>query len=175
MLSTLFTSKTRLRLLIKFFISQTNKAHLNGLANEFGESTNAIRKELNNLFGAGYLLKSKLNNKIEYKVNENHPLYETMRKVVMKHLGLEDIVDAVLDKIGNVENIILIGDYARGVDSGNIEVILTGKNLDMDYISTLEDKIEKLINRKVTLYLSSKFLYNQTNIILYSNEIKRKS
>ena len=93
----------------------------------------------------------------------------------MKHLGLEDIVDAVLDKIGNVENIILIGDYARGVDSGNIEVILTGKNLDMDYISTLEDKIEKLINRKVTLYLSSKFLYNQTNIILYSNEIKRKS
>ena len=45
----------------------------------------------------------------------------------------------------------------------------------MDYISTLEDKIEKLINRKVTLYLSSKFLYNQTNIILYSNEIKRKS
>ena len=98
-----------------------------------------------------------------------------MRKVVMKHLGLEDIVDAVLDKIGNVENIILIGDYARGVDSGNIEVILTGKNLDMDYISTLEDKIEKLINRKVTLYLSSKFLYNQTNIILYSNEIKRKS
>ena len=98
MLSTLITSKTRLRLLIKFFVSQTNKAHLNGLANEFGESTNAIRKELNNLFGAGYLLKSKLNNKIEYKVNENHPLYETMRKV-MKHLGLEDIVDAVLDKI----------------------------------------------------------------------------
>ena len=79
----------------------------------------------------------------------------------MKHLGLEDIIDEVLDKIGNVENIILIGDYARGVDSGNIEVILTGKNLDMDYISTLEDKIEKLINRKVTLYLSSKFLYNQ--------------
>ena len=175
MLNTLITSKTRLRLLIKFFISQTNKAHLNGLANEFGESTNAIRKELNNLFGAGYLLKSKLNNKIEYKVNENHPLYETMKKVVMKHLGLEDIVDAVLDKIGNVENIILIGDYARGVDSGNIEVILIGKNLDMVYISNLEDKIEKLINRKVTLYLSSKFLHNQNNIILYSNEIKKKS
>ena len=66
MLNSLITSKTRLRLLIKFFVSQTNKAHLNGLATEFGESTNSIRKELNNLFDAGYILKSKLSNKIEY-------------------------------------------------------------------------------------------------------------
>ena len=169
MLNSLITSKTRLRLLIKFFISQANKAHLNGLANEFGESTNSIRKELNNLFGAGYLLKSKSNNKIEYNVNPNHPLYETMRKVVMKHLGLEDIVETVLDKMGNVEEILLIGDYAKGVDSGNIEIFLIGKNLNMDYIENLEVKIEKLINRKVTFYLSSKFSSSQKSIELYKN------
>ena len=171
MLNSLITSKTRLRLLIKFFISQANKAHLNGLANEFGESTNSIRKELNNLFDAGYLLKTKSNNKIEYNVNPNHPLYETMRKVVMKHLGLEDIVETVLEKMGTIKKIILIGDYAKGIDSGNIEVILTGRDLDMDYISNLENKIEKLINRKVTFYLSSKFLSDQQNIILYTNEV----
>ncbi len=171
MLNSLITSKTRLRLLIKFFISQANKAHLNGLANEFGESTNSIRKELNNLFGAGYLLKSKSNNKIEYNVNPNHPLYETMRKVVMKHLGLEDIVETVLEKMGTIEKIILVGDYAKGIDSGKIEVILTGRDLDMDYISNIENKIEKLINRKVTFYLSSKFLSEQQNIILYTNEV----
>ena len=171
MLNTLITSKTRLRLLIKFFVSQANTGHLNGLANEFGESTNSIRKELNNLFNAGYILKSKTNKKIEYNVNSNHPLYETMRKVVMKHLGLEDIVETVLKKIGNVEKIILIGDYAKGVDSGNIEIILNGKDLDMEYISNLENKIEKLINRKVTFYLSSKFLSDQQNIVLYKNEV----
>ena len=152
-------------------MSQANKAHLNGLANEFGESTNSIRKELNNLYGAGYLLKSKSNNKIEYNVNPNHPLYETMRKVVMKHLGLDDIVETVLEKMGNIEKIILIGDYAKGIDSGNIEVILTGRDLDMEYISNIENKIEMLINRKVTFYLSSKFLSEQQNIILYTNEV----
>ena len=68
MLNNLITSKTRLRLLIKFFISQANKAHLNGLASEFGESTNSIRKELNNLYDAGYLLKSKSNNKSKTKI-----------------------------------------------------------------------------------------------------------
>ena len=63
MLGELITSKTRLRLLIKFFISQANRGYLNGLANEMGESTNSIRKELNHLQGAGYLEKVKVDNK----------------------------------------------------------------------------------------------------------------
>ena len=49
MLDSLITSKTRLRLLIKFFLNIANKGYLNGLANEFGESTNSVRKELNEL------------------------------------------------------------------------------------------------------------------------------
>ena len=46
MLESLITSKTRLRLLIKFFLNIANKGYLNSLANEFGESTNSVRKEL---------------------------------------------------------------------------------------------------------------------------------
>lgn len=169
MLNTLITSKTRLRLLIKFFISQANKGYLNGLAAEMGESTNSIRKELNHLYFAGYLTKIKKNNKIEYQVNSNHPLFETLRNVVLKHLGLEDIVETVLEKMGNVNEIILVGDYAEGKDSGNIEVFLIGKDLDMNYINQLEPKIEKIIDRKVSFYLSTKFLSNQNHIILYES------
>ena len=55
-----------------------------------------------------------------------------MRKVVLKHLGLEDIVESVLDKMGNVKKIILVGDYANGQDTGRIEIFLVGKNLNMD-------------------------------------------
>ena len=88
MLNQLITSKTRLRLLIKFFISQANRGYLNGLANEFNESTNSIRKELNHLSEAGYLEKYKDNNKVGYKANVNHPMFEILQKVVFKHLGL---------------------------------------------------------------------------------------
>lgn len=167
MLNKLITSRTRLRLLIKFFISQANKGYLNGLANEMGESTNSIRKELNHLYDAGYLKKLKNDNKVEYQVNSSHPLYETLRNVVLKHLGLEDIVEAVLEKMGNVNQILLVGDYAEGKDTGNIEIFLIGKDLDMNYINQLEPKIEKIIDRKVSFYLSSKFLSNQKHIILY--------
>ncbi|MBT6170079.1 MAG: ArsR family transcriptional regulator [Flavobacteriaceae bacterium] len=170
MLGELITSKTRLRLLIKFFISQANKGYLNGLAAEMGESTNSIRKELNHLYSAGYIKKQKSNNKIEYKVNTTHPLYDTLRKVVLKHLGLEDIVDTVLERMGNVEKIIIIGDYAKGIDSGLIEVVLVGKNLNFNYISQLEDKIENLISRKVSFFLTSKSPPNNEIITLYSKK-----
>lgn len=169
MLGELITSKTRLRLLIKFFVSQANRGYLNGLALEMGESSNSIRKELNHLHDAGYLNKVKNFNKIEYQANSEHPLFEVLRKVVLKHLGLEDIVETVLERIGNVEKIILVGDYAKGNDSGNIEVFLIGNNLNMDYISQLEEKIEKLIGRKVSFYLATKFLSERKHIILYEN------
>ena len=170
MLNKIITSKTRLRLLIKFFISQANSGYLNGLATEMNESTNSIRKELNHLHDAGYLQKVKKENKVQYKANIDHPLYETLRKVVLKHLGLEDIVEVVLDRMGNIEYIVLVGDYARGIDSGNIEVFLVGNDLNFNYISQLEDKIENLIGRKVNFYLSSSLPVNQLHIKIYSKD-----
>ena len=172
MLGELITSKTRLRLMIKFFISQANRGYLNGLATEMGESTNAIRKELNHLQNAGYLEKIKVNNKVEYKANTRHPLFEVLQKVVLKHLGLEDVVETVLDRMGAVNQIILVGDYAKGIDSGIIEVFLIGPKLNMEYISQLEEKIEKLIGRKVSFYLASKFISDREYILLFNSKNK---
>ena len=170
MLNQLITSKTRLRLLIKFFISQANRGYLNGLANEFNESTNAIRKELNHLSEAGYLEKFKDHNKVSYKANTQHPLFDVLQKVVFKHLGLEEIVERVLERMGPVQKILLVGDYAKGLDTGIIDIILIGKKLNTEYIENLENKIEGLINRKVNFYLATKSNVNQEFIILYENK-----
>ena len=172
MLGELITSKTRLRLLIKFFVSQANKGHLNGLATEMGESTNGIRKELNHLQEAGYLNKIKVNNKVEYKANTDHPLFETLRKIVFKHLGLEDVVEKVLERMGELDQIILVGDYAKGNDTGIIEVFLIGQDLNMEYISQLENKIEDLIGRKVNFYLASKFIADKEHSVLFNSKDK---
>ena len=156
MLNKLITSKTRLRLLIKFFINQANSGYLNGLATEFNESTNSIRKELNHLSEAGYLEKFKDQNKVAYKANTNHPLFEILQKVVYKHLGLEEIIERVLERMGPVQKILLVGDYAEGRDSGTIDVVLIGDKLNTEYIEALEKKVEDLIDRKVNFYLASK-------------------
>jgi hypothetical protein len=167
-LGELITSKTRLRLLIKFFVSQANRGYLNGLATEMGESTNAIRKELNHLHDAGYLQKEKSNNKIQYKANTGHPMFSVLQKVILKHLGLEDAVEIVLERMGDVEQIILIGDYAKGIDSGKIEIIIVGQDLNTSYVRNLEEKIEKLISRKVAFFLSASHSLSEDELILFN-------
>ena len=167
MLNKLITSKTRLRLLIKFFINQANRGYLNGLASEFNESTNSIRKELNHLSDAGYLEKYKDNNRIAYKANIRHPMFEILQKVVLKHLGLEEIIDHVLAQIGEVNEIHVLGDYAKGIDTGLIEVLLIGNELNTKYLTNLEEKIEKLIERKVQFIISNRKSSEQHSILLY--------
>ena len=170
MLDSLITSKTRLRLLIKFFLNITNKGYLNGLANEFNESTNSIRKELNNLSSAGYLLKSKENNRVIYNANTSHPMFDVLQKIVRQHLGLEDIVETVIERIGDVDKIALTGEYARGIDSGNIEIIINGLDVNEDYLNSIKPKIKNKIGREVSFLVNQK--QDSNAIILYKKTTK---
>ncbi len=165
MLGSLITSKTRLRMLIKFFVSAANNGYLNGLASEFNESTNSIRKELNNLSKAGYLLKSKENNRVIYNANTSHPMFDVIQKIVRQHLGLEDIVETVIERIGDVDQIALTGEYAKGIDSGNIEIIINGSKVNNEYLKNIKTKIKKKIGREVTFLLNQKL--DSNSIILY--------
>ena len=158
MLETVITSKTRLRILVKFFVNIANKGYLNSLANEFGESTNSVRKELNNLSDAGYLIKSYNKNKVIYMANTTHPLFTTLQRIVHKHLGIEKIVETIYNRIGNVEKVILLGDYAKGIDSGVIEVLIVGKEINKKYLEQLTPKIERIIKRKISFFISSKVI-----------------
>ena len=165
MLNSLITSKTRLRMLIKFFVSAANNGYLNGLATEFNESTNSIRKELNNLSEAGYLLKSKENNKVIYNANTSHPMFDVLQKIVRQHLGLEEIVETVIGRIGEIDQIALTGDYARGIDSGKIEIIINGSKVNSEYLENIKEKIKKKIGRELSFILNQKI--DSNSIILY--------
>lgn len=166
MLDSLITSKTRLRLLVKFFINAANEGHLRGLATEFNESTNSIRKELNNLSSAGYLEKENVQNKVHYKANRKHPLFLPLQSIVRKYIGMDTIVENILERMGDVSQIVVIGDYANGHDSGTIEIIIVGEKINEKFLQQLSIKIESLINRKVNFSYSNKVILN--GLILYS-------
>ena len=155
-------------MLIKFFVSAANRGYLNGLANEFNESTNSIRKELNNLSDAGYLLKSKQNNKVIYNADIKHPLFKVLQKIVRQHLGLEEIVETVISRMGDLEIIALTGDYAKGIDSGIIEIVIIGNDVNNDYLDNIKIKIKDKISRDVHFIICNKV--PRDGIILYKKE-----
>lgn len=158
MLDSLITSKTRLKMLLKFFLNSNTSAYLREMAKEFGESTNSIRHELNNLTAAGYLIATESGRSVLYKANTAHPLYNELKNIVHKYLGIdrirEDVVDKLLQRLGKLQLALITGDYAEGRDSGIIDLVLVG-NLDVAYLNECVAKVEKLIHRKVrTLVLT---------------------
>lgn len=169
MLESLITSKTRLRLLVKFFVNSKTQSHLRGLAEEFGESTNAIRKELNNLTQAGFLVKESDKNKIAYKANITHPFFTNIQEIIRKYLGLDKLLEQILERMGEVSQVILVGDLSKGIDSGKIDVVVIGDNLNEDYIVNLSNKIEEMIDRKVVLSLLTDRVVS-TGLILFDRE-----
>ncbi len=168
MLNSLITSKTRLRLLVKFFINATNAGYLRGLATEMQENTNAIRKELNNLSEAGYILRTDSNGKIMYQANTNHPLFSTLQTLLRKHLGIDQIVETVVERMGEVSRIFIVGDYAQGIDSGEIEVIIEGSHLNEDYIEQLLPKIKNEINKEIKVQITK--TYKGSGLLIFENK-----
>ena len=169
MLGNIITSKTRLRLLVKFFINVANEGYLRGLASEMNESTNAIRKELNNLTDAGYLIRKEHDQKITYRANQYNPFFSLLQQIVRKYIGLDTIVTMVLERMGPVHRVFIIGDYVKGLDSGKIEVVLEGNNLNEEYIIQLSNKIEIEIQKKVVFYLTNQ--HDNSGLLVFEQEL----
>ena len=148
MIGALITSKTRIKLLLKFFLNPDNSAYLRGLETEFGESTNAIRLELNRLEDADMLNSEVIGNKKLFKVNQLHPLYGEINSIVRKFFGLDVIVENIANRLGNLKAVYLTGDIMEGKDSGVVDLIFVGE-IDKNYLLNLSEKAEVLINRKL--------------------------
>jgi hypothetical protein len=135
-------------MLLKFFTNSTATAYLRGLAEEFDESTNSIRHELNNLSKAGYIISNENGRTIEYRANTTHPLYNELKSLVHKYLGIDKIIETVIEKLGDLHSAYLIGDYAQGKDTGTIELLLVG-DINTDYLKNLVTKAKDLIHRDI--------------------------
>jgi DNA-binding transcriptional ArsR family regulator len=148
MLTELFTSKTRIRLLMKLFLNPEVSCYLRELASEFKVSTNAVKEELDRLSQAGYLVKEQQGRSRLYRANQKHNLFPEISSIVRKTIGIDRIVDQVLNRVGEVEAVYILDDYALGRDSGLIDVLVVG-DVDRGRIEKLVGPVEQKIQRKL--------------------------
>lgn len=158
MLEALISSKTRIKLLLKFFLNSNMTAYLRSLESEFGESTNAIRLELNNLEKAGMLVSTLTGNKKLFRANTQHPLFSEIHNILLKQIGLDRIIEEVINRLGELDRVYLIGNFSRGLDSQVIDLVFIG-NIDRNYLLRLIEKAEEIICRKIRylIYSTSEF------------------
>ena len=162
MIETLISSKTRIKLLLKFFLNSSNKAYLRGLEEEFCESTNAIRLELNRFEQVGMINSDVEGNKKYYTANKKHPLFPDLQSIVKKHIGIDIIIENVLKNLGDVHKVYLTGDFAKGLNADLIDLELIG-TIDTTYFADLIRKAEGLIKRRIRYLVYSVDEYSIMN------------
>ena len=148
MLDSIITSKTRLKILMKFFLNPRTSSYLRKLSSEFQDSTNGIRVELNRLTKAGLLISKSSGRTLQYSANRDHDLFDEISSLVKKYAGIDKIIDKLLKKLGHIKSAYVIGDYARGIDSGLIDILIIGK-VDIDALNRIIDKRSLEISRKI--------------------------
>lgn len=148
MIETLISSKTRIKLLLKFFLNSNATSYLRNLEEEFGESTNAIRLELNKFESAKMLTSAQNGNKKIFRVNVEHPLFKDLHNIILKYVGIDKILEHVIQRLGKLDRVYLTGNFARGIDSDIIDLVFVG-DLDKQFLSELIEKTEHKIHKRI--------------------------
>ncbi|MFZ1705198.1 MAG: ArsR family transcriptional regulator [Saprospiraceae bacterium] len=148
MIETLISSKTRIKLLLKFFLNSKSTSYLRGLEAEFGDSTNSIRIELNRFEKAGMLTSFIKGNKKFFIANTEHPLYKDTHNLLLKYIGFDKIIDSVIERLGEVKKVYVTGAFAKGLDDTIIDLVFIG-NVNTTYLAELIKKVEKHLSRRV--------------------------
>ncbi|MBU0484985.1 MAG: winged helix-turn-helix domain-containing protein [Proteobacteria bacterium] len=147
-LNSLITSKARVKILMRLFLNPDRHAYLRELADEFSMSTGLLSDELKQLKKSGFLESEKNGRQIHYRANQQHPLFSELNSMVRKALGMDRIIDSIVERLGDLESAYLIDDYAEGKDTGLIDLILVG-DIDQVNLTDLVAKTEKYIGRKI--------------------------
>ncbi len=153
-LQALISSKTRVRLLTRLFLNPTARAYLRELAKEFNVSTNSVREELNQLTNAKLLKKEKNGRTIYYCANQEHPLFPELNSMVKKVLGIDQVLDSIIKRLGNLEKAYVIDDYAEGKDTGIIDLVFVGE-IDQHQINHLSKPLEQYLQKKLRILVLS--------------------
>jgi predicted transcriptional regulator len=154
LLSGIIASKTRIKLLMRFFFNPQTRSYLRELAKEFDVSTNAVREELNQLTKTNLLKSEKNGRQVFYHANTEHSLFPELKSMVSKVMGIDQVIDGIVNRLGKLEQAYLIDDYAEGKDTGIIDILLVG-DIDPYHLNDLSRKTERYIKRKIrTLVLN---------------------
>lgn len=90
-----------------------------------------------------------------------------MQSIVAKYLGFDRLVEVVIKNLGNVQRAVVLGDYAKGIDSGTIELMLVGEEINGEYLDFLVEKAENKIKRKVKVQVVKEAPTNLDGLVVF--------
>jgi len=188
MLSRLFGSNSRVKILKLFLLNTHKKFYVRQLARELKLQINSVRRELDNLEkigllgftvskenpeddGSGEQGQSGKQDKKFFHVNPDFIIFEEIKALMLKSQGLhkDDFIDR-LRKSGKIKLLILTGVFVNNKESA-VDLLIVG-SLDKDKVMKQIKELEKELGKEInfTIMDVKEFMYRRdmTDVFLYS-------
>jgi predicted nucleotidyltransferase len=153
----IFRSKTRQRLFRLFVSNPDGQYYLRELERLLETPVSMIRKELLRLEAEGMFLSRKRGNLAYFYLNKSYPLYDELKSMVFKTVGIQGSVRKILDGLKGVEKAFIYGSYARdeASASSDIDLFILG-NVNEDVLVRRLRDLEKDLQREINYALYTK-------------------
>jgi len=162
-LSDALFSKVQARVLGLLFGNPDRSFYANELFRLAGTGTGAGVRELAKLSAAGLITVNKIGNQKHYQANRNTPIFDELRGIVLKTLGMADILrQSLLPMADKISVAFIYGSIAKGTDTAksDIDVMVIGESIDYPEVYSALMPTEAQLGRKV-----NPSLYNKADVI----------
>jgi len=112
-------------------------------------------------------------NKKFFQANKQHPLFGDVQSIVRKYVGLDRIIEEVIERLGEVQKVYLTGDWAKGKESKIIDLCIVGKDIDRHYLLELIEKAEGLVGKKIKYLVYEDEMLVTDALLLWSDDKNR--
>ncbi len=144
-ISKIFHSQTRKELFRLYFTNPDQKYYLRELERQLSIPVSMIRAELLRLEKDGIFYSSRQGNLTYYALNRSYPLFEELKSIVFKTIGIQGELKNILSPMKGIEAALIYGSFARKQETAqsDIDILIIG-TLEQ---STLPGRIRKLENK----------------------------
>lgn len=148
------------RLLAVLFGQPDRSFYGNELLRLTGTGRGALQRELEKLVSADLVTVTPVGNQKHYQANAAAPIFAELRGIVMKTLGLADVLRTALNAVADrIELAFVFGSVAKGTDTATSDIDLMVVTETLTYADLFEGlaAAEQVLGRKVnpTLYTSA--------------------
>lgn len=150
----IFNSKTRKALFRLYFTNPESEYYLRELERILEIPVSMIRNELLSLKEKGIFLCRKKGNLSFFCLNKSYPLYNELKSIVFKTIGIKGLLKQVIDKIEGVKDAFIYGSFAKNEDNAvsDIDLFLIGDINEDKFLKEI-NHLEKILKREINYIL----------------------
>ena len=157
----LFTT-TQQRLLALLFGQPSRSFFATELIGLTGSGSGAVQRELKRLSSSGLVNVSLVGKRKHYQANHESPVYEELRRLVVKTVAvLQPVRQGLAPLVDRISLALIYGSVASGTDtaSSDIDLLIVADGLTLEDLYSALIPVEADLDRKIhpTLYTSREF------------------